>query len=94
MNQPTLFDPPMSGYSYATSKPAHEENQTGKQIQAARLLHLIGKGINTLKQLEQQSGLPQSTVAGRVNDLIAAGRVRYNGLTEYAGRKRKMIEAI
>ena len=44
-----------------------------------------------LKLLEEATGLPQSTVAGRVNDLVKVNKVMYSGTMEYLGRLRKKI---
>jgi hypothetical protein len=40
------------------------------------------------------TGLPQSTVSGRVNDLKTEGKIDYPGYVVYKDRKRKRIIAI
>ncbi len=78
-------------YSYQTSLPAYHQNQSGKELQKERVLQFIKNGINNLKQLQQNTGLQQSTIAGRVNDLIADKKVMYQGTIIYQERLRKKI---
>lgn len=89
MNQGNLFN---TGYSYLTSLPAYKENSLGKGVQAERILSLVSlsNGI-TLLELSELSGLPQSTVSGRIGDLMELSKVRYDGLILYKGRNRKRI---
>ena len=84
----------MSNYSYATSLPAYQEAPELKKRQADELMAFISKGANCLLQLADLSGLPQSTVSGRVNDLLREGKVQYHGHTIYRDRKRKRIARI
>jgi len=84
----------MSNYSYDTSLPAYKEAPELKKRQADELMAFIAKGANCLLQLSELSGLPQSTVSGRVNDLVTEGRVEYLGYTIYGDRKRKRISQI
>lgn len=84
----------MTNYSFATSLPPYHEAPNIKKRQQDELLAFIFKGANNLLQLSQLTGLPQSTVSGRANDLIEEGRVKYEGFTVYADRKRKRIVAI
>ena len=44
-------------------------------------------------RLSEVTGLPQSTVSGRCNDLITEGKIFYSGMTVYNNRKRKKILA-
>lgn len=89
-NQLNLYGEPIKdGYSYQTSLPSYKES--GKEAQRIIILNLIKKGFVTLLQLSENTGLPQSTVAGRVNDLIDENKVYYSGTVEYKNRKRKMI---
>ena len=83
----------MTNYSYETSAPAYYENQAGKQTQADNIYNAIRTfgGFSCLKQLESFTGLPQSTVAGRCNDLIRAEKIKYSGIVFYENRKRKRI---
>lgn len=89
--QYSIYDEPqMSGYSYGSSLPAYQE-KNNKELQKEIILTFIKNGYVTLLQLSEKIKLPQSTVAGRVNDLISEGKVFYNGLVEYKNRKRKHI---
>lgn len=81
----------MTNYSYQTSLPAYRDNGSEKLIQADLVLAYIGLGKNCLLQIADQMRLPQSTVAGRVNDLIEEGKVKYEGFVIYKDRKRKKI---
>lgn len=78
-------------YSHTTSLPAYLENQTGKQQQKEKILSLITEEGTCLKQLEELTGLPQSTVSGRVNDLKEERKAMYHGFITYGGRLRKKI---
>lgn len=84
----------MSNYSFETSLLPYREAPELKKRQADDLLAFIKRGANNLLQLSQLSGLPQSTVSGRCSDLINEGKVRYDGFTIYADRKRKKIVVI
>lgn len=83
-----------TNYSFETSHPAYTENPVGKQVQQERIFAIVKSrdpnGI-TLKELEELTGLPQSTVAGRVNDCIEAKQIMYSGTVQYKDRKRKKI---
>jgi hypothetical protein len=81
-------------YSYATSYPAFTDNQVCKRRQCDEILLFIAKGANSLLQLSQLTGLPQSTVSGRISDLLKENKVQYSGYTVYADRKRKRIVVI
>lgn len=81
----------MSNYSYATSLEPYRDNATEKKRQADELYQFIRRGANSLLQLAELSGLPQSTVSGRVNDLIFEKRIEYKGKTIYKNRERKKI---
>ncbi len=81
----------MTNYSFPTSLPAYQDNAAIKRRQADEILAFINKGANCLLQLSQLTGLPQSTIAGRCNDLIEEGKIMYSGHTVYADRKRKRI---
>lgn len=81
-----------SGYSYKTSLPAQALNTaTSKQRQCQQVLTAILKGANNLLQISQMTGIVQSTVSARVNDLIEDGKVKYEGFVYYQGMKRKRI---
>jgi len=80
-----------TNYSFATSLPAYHDRPSEKQIQTEKTFILIKKGVNNLLQLSEILQLPQSTIAGRVNDLIAENKVQYKGEVIYANRKRKKI---
>ena len=81
----------MTNYSFETSLPPYREAPELKRRQADELLLFIKRGANNLLQLSQLSGLPQSTVAGRCNDLKTEGKIDYAGHVIYADRKRKKI---
>jgi DNA-binding Lrp family transcriptional regulator len=77
-----------NNYSYETSLPAYHED---KKVQSRLVYVAIYNGVNSLLAISEHLNLPQSTVAGRVNDLIEEGKVRYDGFTVYKNRKRKKI---
>lgn len=81
-------------YSYETSLPAYLDNPTEKRRQQDEMLRFIRKGANNLLQLSILMGIPQSTVSGRMTDLIKEGRAKYDGHVIYNGSKRKRIVAI
>ena len=85
-----------TNYSYKTSLPAYQENAEGKQLKKEQILAEIIRlgGTACLKQLEKALHIPQSTCAGRINDLIVDGKVMYDGLIEFDGRLRKKIVII
>jgi hypothetical protein len=84
----------MSNYSFSTSLPPYQERPIEKKRQANELFAFIYRGANNLLQLSELTGLPQSTVAGRCNDLVFEKRIIYNGHTIYKDRKRKKIVAL
>jgi hypothetical protein len=85
----------MTNYSFPTSLPAYHEGPDIKRRQQDELLAFIVKGAaDNLLHLARLTGLPQSTVSGRINDLIEESKVKYLGYTVYADRKRKKIIAI
>ena len=81
----------MSNYSFQTSLEPYREAPELKKRQADELFAFIRKGANNLLQLSELSGLPQSTVSGRVNDLVEENKIEYNGFTVFRDRKRKRI---
>lgn len=78
-------------YSYQTSLPSYLEAPQSKQIQMQRIVALVALGASSLKELANKTGLPQSTVAGRTNDAIKAGAIKYDGFVIFENRKRKRI---
>ena len=78
-------------YSFETSLPPYREAPELKKRQADELMAFIKRGANNLLQLSELSGLPQSTVSGRCNDLIEENKICYHGYTVYNDRKRKKI---
>lgn len=78
-------------YSYPTSLPPYLEAPQSKQIQMQRIVALVALGASSLKELAIKTGLPQSTVAGRTNDAIKAGAIKYDGYCTFDNRKRKRI---
>lgn len=100
MKQPSLFDQP-TGYSYQTSLPAYHDNAKGKMTQAEWIYSLVKRGHDCLKKLAEVTELDQSTVSGRVNDLIKIKMLMYQTdesgkvmTIEYKGRPRKKIVAL
>ncbi len=85
-----------TNYSYKTSLPAYREDATGKQAQKDKILGEIQrlKDGSCLKQIEHFMKLPQSTCSGRINDLIADGKVKHDGHMEFEGRLRKKFVII
>ena len=81
----------MTNYSFSTSLPPYQERPSEKKRQADELFAFIRRGANNLLQLSELSGLPQSTVAGRCNDLIVENRIEYKGHVVFRDRKRKKI---
>lgn len=83
----------MTGYSYETSKPAqHLNEQTNKTRQCDEIMKHVVRGANNLLRLHELTGIPQSTVSARVNDLIyEEKKIRYDGFVNYSGMKRKKI---
>lgn len=84
-----------TNYSFETSLPAYKINPVNKQSQANKILGYVKQlKSTTLKELEDLTGMPQSTIAGRVNDLIEDKKVHYNGKKKYKGMLRKIIEPV
>ncbi len=85
----------MNNYSFETSYPPYKENEAvNKNRQCDEVLGFIAKGANNLLQISQLTGLPQSTIAARCNDLVKECKAKYEGFTVYADRKRKKIVVI
>lgn len=85
-----------TNYSYKTSLPAYREDENGKHAQKDKILGEIQR-LNDgacLKQIEHFMKLPQSTCSGRINDLIADGKVKHDGYMEFEGRLRKKFVVI
>lgn len=80
-----------TNYSISTSLPAYRENPAGKQNQKDVIFSLIPACGTCLKELEHKTGLPQSTVAARMNGLVDDGRVIYDGTYIFENRLRKRI---
>src|SRR3990167_3813513 len=80
-----------TNFSISTSLPAYRENPAGKQNQKDVIFSLIPPHGTCLKELEHKTGLPQSTVAGRISDIREEGRVIYEGTYIFEGRLRKRI---
>ena len=83
-----------TNYSKSTSLPAYRDNESGKLFQREQIRDCIRRGQNNLLQISYALRLPQSTVSGRVNDLIAAGVAKYDGHVVFEGYKRKRIVLI
>ncbi len=82
-----------TNYPYQTSLLPYLEERIG---QVNTIYHFIQTGCNCLLILSDVTGLPQSTVSGRVNDLISSGKVCYSGIVNYKNknRNRKKIVAL
>jgi len=78
-------------YSYETSLPAYKKGFLSKAKQQSRIVNLVKSGVNTIRQLAEITGLPDSTVSGRISDAINDKQLKYDGFVEYEGRKRKRI---
>jgi len=74
-----------------TSRIAYHENKEGKKRQMDWIVSLVRSGKNNLLELAMNTGLPQSTVAGRCNDALTAGLLKYEGEVVFMGRRRKKI---
>jgi predicted transcriptional regulator len=82
-------------YSFETSYPAYRENEaSNKTRQCDEVFQFIKRGANNLLQISELTGLPQSTIAARINDLISESKIKYDGFVVYEDRKRKRIMAI
>lgn len=84
----------MNNYSFETSLPAYKDNPAEKRRQQDEILRFIRKGANNLLQLSILMRIPQSTVSGRMTDLIKEGKAEYSGKVVYNGSQRKRIIAI
>ena len=79
-------------YSSQTSLPAYRCNHGGKLLQKEYILSSIRKwGSTCLLRISEETGVPQSSCAGRVNDLVNENKVEYSGTTVYKNRLRKKI---
>lgn len=85
-----------TNYSYKTSLPPYRENLDGKKAQKQKILEEMQRlgGYACLKQIEHFMHIPQSSCAGRINDLIADGKVKHEGYVEFEGRLRKKFVVI
>lgn len=78
-----------TNYSIETSLPAY---LSPKDVQVEKVYETVKNGANNLLAISELLNMPQSTVSGRINDLIEIGRVKYEGILEYKNRKRKQIK--
>lgn len=84
-----------TNYSYVSSLPAYHSNAEQKQFQKDMIYSLVLQKRKTcLKELANLTGLEQSTVSGRVNDLVSANKVTYSGTAMLLGRMRKVITPV
>lgn len=86
-----------SNYSFETSLPAYKSNPTVKAKQKSHTLSIFNElgGRATLKQVADKMGLPQSTVSGRINDLIEDKELIDTGQKEmYDGLVRKVFAIV
>lgn len=81
------------GYSHLTSKPPYIDLKTSGagKIAEDKVVEAIRLGASCLLEISERANMVQSTVAGRVNDAIKAGRIRYEGTTTYRNRLRKKL---
>ena len=77
-----------------TSREAYYENREAKGRMVKMVVEAVRNGSNCLKAIEKVTGLPQSSVAGRVNDAIQDKLLRYDGTVEFMGRRRKRIVVV
>lgn len=80
-----------TNYSTLTSLPPYLEGSAMKAKQEAKITALVSLGVNTLLELSEKTGLPQSTVSGRCGDAIKRGTIQYSGTVIYKSRLRKRI---
>lgn len=95
---------PKSNYSYKTSLPAYLANAAGKDMQAKLILYVVKKYMKkkaTLKGIQDRLRiifnikLPQSTISGRVNDLVHSNKLAYFGeQVVYKEYLRKVYEVV
>lgn len=80
-----------TNYSHKTSLPAHRENPEGKKAQKEKILEEFKRlgGSACLKQIEHFMHIPQSSCAGRINDLIKDGMVKHDGHIQFENKLRK-----
>lgn len=85
----------MTNYSHATSLPAYHSNAEQKQFQKDMIYSLVLQKRKTcLKELANITGIEQSTVSGRINDLVTDKKVTYAGSAMLLGRMRKVITPV
>lgn len=86
-----------SNYSYETSLPAYYDNSSLKKRQQDVILKLVEDCGTCLKEIEKKLkavyniNIPQSTVSGRISDLIKEKKVMYLGKIFFEGYTRKKI---
>ena len=84
-----------TNYSYETSLPAYHSNANDKQRQQDIIQSLVTEKGTCLKEIEiklwqlYKIRIPQSTISGRINDLIKENKVMYSDKAEFAGYKGK-----
>lgn len=85
-----------TNYSYKTSLPAHRENPEGKKAQKEKILEEFKRlgGSACLKQIEHFMNIPQSSCAGRINDLIKDGLVEHKGHVKFENKLRKSFSIV
>ena len=86
-----------TNYSYETSLPAYHSNANDKKRQQDIIQSLVTEKGTCLKEIEirlwqlHKIRIPQSTISGRINDLIQQKKVMYMDKIDFAGCKRKRI---
>lgn len=86
-----------TNYSYDTSLPAYHSNANDKKRQQDIIQGLVTEKGTCLKEIEiklwqlHKIRIPQSTISGRINDLMKEKKVMYFDKVKYAGCKRKRI---
>ncbi len=86
-----------TNYSYETSLPAYHSNANEKKRQQDIIQGLVTEQGTCLKEIEHKLKqlykieIPQSTISGRINDLMKEKKVMYFEKCFYDGCTRKRI---
>lgn len=94
MNNQLDFFHAKTNYSFDTSLPALTENKSEKQQAKQRVYDAICNGANCLLKIHEVLKMPQSSVSGRVNELIEEGKVYYSDKENYIQYKNKLRKRI
>lgn len=81
-----------ANYSFETSKPAYQFNQANAaKKQCEKVLNAVINGAETLKEIEEVTGIPQAIVSARMSDLEKEKKLMYFGKVVYKKFTRKRI---